>query len=904
MREAERVEHINRLVDGIQIIGPGSMFERFGAKFLDHHLGDVDLIHRGLNAQLNPVGGVVDSVDDAGRIAGEYSIEKDYFQARWAKPTNDLLHVLRTHPDVQDIYLLSSQASTPASIKAATERVGAWPGFAGRTIHFYDARRIAEVIVDDLLLDDTAMRALVEHLPVLDRILNEHRATLTLPAVDPRRVALPEVEAQIDAALTDENPVVAISGLAGTGKSDAAAAYADSRRHLYKMTMWIEGRELTKVTDLYSKDLGRGGAELNIAGMLKSRKCLLVIDDLPPEITLAELKPLCGLSSRILVTRREPEREDISIPSFGLAEARQILDRDLDVPCPVEVLNALMGAVGGHPMSFALVNNAVAKGAATWTEVGEDCDSIAELSDGRERLADRVLGRLKPLLAAELAVFDWVGRPSCDQRFLKSVIRLPGMVKIRGQGLLAADRPTIARLHDVVYASLKVQGWLSADRAASLDEQLDAHLGVLIEEESLALLIFATTMRAKLEAEAAVRFSPAVLLALLELWRPEDVDRRAIGDPAAHLALLEARGTPATYVETRFILEAIEGLYRLDKIVSIDAAKAQLERRLPLFTRLLALEVVNPLSLVETRHHWGKALKILERVEEALEQFEAVMAGDHPLDATRLQLIRLYAGKDDRAVVLADEILTAAERPLTVVSSVVLGVVENLSWAKGKALDDLFAKHGDIVEREIISAADAGLEQAYTALAAVGRYWSWNEPARLKRIFDAIPTTPIEAADDRTSGALGEILMKLGKYPPNRDLQEGAVAYFMSIDVPNDFQLQKYGEVLIDLGRHEDAEIVLRRVTKLDTDAFANYRLSQATLGQGKANDALSFIDMALAQLDAKGERFRSSFLQQRFFVGKAQADPGAVDDLERAIGFCEPGKFRTSLERLRAREM
>lgn len=900
MREAQRVEHIDRLIAGVGLIGPGPMFERFGAKFLDHHL-EVGLMHRGLNAQLNPVGGTVDSVDDPGRVAGEYSIEKDYFQARWAKPTNDLLHVVKTHPDVKDIYLLSSQLATAAGINAAKVRVGAWPGFAGRTIHFYDARRIVEVIVDEMLLDDGAMGALVEHLPVLDRILNEHRATLTLPTIDPRRVALPSVEAAIDAALSDENPVIAISGVAGTGKSDAAAAYADSRRNLYKVAMWVEGSELVKLADLSSQRLWRGGADLNVAGLLKSRACLLIIDDLPPEIALADLKALCGRGSRILATRRETAGGDISIPAFSAVEARQILDRDIAERCPDTVLNALMKTVGGHPMSFALVNKAVATGVATWAEVGEDCDSVAEFSDGRERLADRVLGRLKPLLATELTVFEWAGAPSCDHRFLRTAIRTPGLAKIRGQGLLAVDRPAVARLHDVVYASLKVQNWLTSERAAVLDQQFDDHLADLIAEESLALLILTATMRAKLESVAAARFSPAVLVALLHLWRPEELDRGVVGDPDAHLANLETRGVPVTYVETRFILESIEGLYRADKVSAIDDAKVRLAERLPIFERLLNLKVVNPLSRTEIRHHWAKALKILGRIDEASVQFEAVMSGPHPLNATRLQLIRLYAGKSDRAVELADGILTAAETPLTVISSVVLGVVENLSWARGNALDQFFARHGNLIEREIIQAAIAGLDQAYTALATVGRYWSWHEPERLRKIFDAVPVLPPEAADDRTSGALGEILLKLGKYTVNPGLQEAAVAYFGSIKEPNDFQFQKYGEVLIDLRRFPEAEAVLRKAGKINTDAFINYRLSQALLGRGAAGEALAAIELALALL--QNDKFRASFLEQRFLARKAQSDPLAVEDLDAAIAVCQPGKYLARLQLRRADE-
>jgi hypothetical protein len=333
MLEAQRAEHIERLIEGIEMIGPGSSFERFGAKFLDHHL-ELDLVHRGLNVQQNPIGGTVDSVDDASVVAAEYSIEKGYFQGAWAKPTKDMLHVLRTHQDIQDIYLLSSQSTSVADIAAAKARIACWPGFENLTIHFYDARRIAEVITDELLLDDAALGDLVEHLPVLGRILNEDRATLGVPQVDPFRVALKTVEQAIEASLSDENPVVALSGIGGSGKSNAAAAYVAAKGDDYQTPMWVEGAEISKLTDLTEARLWRGGADLNVAGMLQSRRCLLVIDDLPPSIQLSDLRGLCGPGSHILVTRRETEAGDITIPGLTPLEAREILDRDVTEPCP------------------------------------------------------------------------------------------------------------------------------------------------------------------------------------------------------------------------------------------------------------------------------------------------------------------------------------------------------------------------------------------------------------------------------------------------------------------------------------------------------------------------------------------------------------------------------------------
>jgi hypothetical protein len=61
-----RAHHIGRLIEGLRLIAPGAVFERFGSRFLDHYLA-VPLTHRGLNVLGHPVGGTVDTVGENGR---------------------------------------------------------------------------------------------------------------------------------------------------------------------------------------------------------------------------------------------------------------------------------------------------------------------------------------------------------------------------------------------------------------------------------------------------------------------------------------------------------------------------------------------------------------------------------------------------------------------------------------------------------------------------------------------------------------------------------------------------------------------------------------------------------------------------------------------------------------------
>ncbi|WP_034859489.1 hypothetical protein [Sinorhizobium sojae] len=284
MQVSLRTEHIAKLIEGIALI-PGPMFERFGGKLIDEHLQS-RLNHRGLNNANAPVSGTVGSYNDEGTVAAVYSAEKTYFSGDWDKPVRDILHVLREHPDAQDIYLLSSQVAPTGSIPSFVGRVKDWFGWGDRKVHLYDARKVAEIIVDDLLLLDTATQALVEHLPELQRILNASLATLTLPAIDPGRVARSAVSEEIGRRLANF-PVMSISGIGGSGKSDTAAAFTN-HADAYRTVIWIHGHDLKDMTELSSMLLKRAGAEINVAGLLKDYRGLLVIDDLPPTIALGQ----------------------------------------------------------------------------------------------------------------------------------------------------------------------------------------------------------------------------------------------------------------------------------------------------------------------------------------------------------------------------------------------------------------------------------------------------------------------------------------------------------------------------------------------------------------------------------------------------------------------------------------
>lgn len=904
MLEALRINHIGRIIDGIANIGPGPMFERFGAKFLDHHL-KVKLVHRGLNKQLNPVGGTIDSYDDEQRVAAEYSAEKGYFESWMQKPSSDIVHVLRKHPSAKEIYLVSSQEASIGKIPEFASRVADWPGMLDRRLHIYDARRIAETIVDELLLNDTAIEDLAEHLPALDSIIDDAAANRTVPALEARHLARPQVQQMVEHALRNNGPVATISGIGGSGKSEAATAFVSAKRSEYHTCMWIDGDKLRRAEDLRAIRISRGGTDRNVAAMLSTRRCLLIIDDATDDISASELAKMCGTGSHVILTRRRPNVGDLVVPMLDEREAREILDRDVTPRCPQSVLEVLLRTVGGHPLSLVLVNKVVAIGTG-WDEVAKDCADIPELTIGDERLADRMLGRLEPSLSRELQVFEWAGEPACEQRFLRSVISSIGIAKIRQHGLAAPDRPSTVRLHDIVYASVVAQHWLMKERSDELDLKFVEKITCLAAEEGTELYAISFTMRSKLEA-MLVRMpgQPALVLALLEVWNAFDVRPELLPDPVDLAARILSSGAPPERLQVRAALETIEGLYRHWKLVDYDRAKEELRARLPVFEAMKGLTGLDERSRAEIIHHHAKALNILGMHAEARSAFEAVVEGPHPLHAARLQLVRIYSRAPnmiDKAAATADDILSAAATPGQVSNSVLLATVQALPWGAGAWRRKMFDKHADMIAREIIAAADAGSAQAYSALASIGRHWVWHDPDRLKRLLADLQMDRPDILDDSTKTACGELLAQAGKLAGSIDpsLQEKALRYFEAISDPSDFARQKHGQLLVDMGQAADAEVVLRSIK--NPKPFAYYWLSKAQLANDKIDEALGSINEALDGLRKQDSRYRSAFLSHRFDVRKRSGDATCEDDLKSAIGHCEDEKYKGELEaRLKA---
>lgn len=871
---------VQRIVDSLAVLGPGSVFERF-AVLLIEQLRGVTLVQRGSSIGGSPVGGALDATTADGRLAVEASIMKDYFAGAMAKPTGDLDHVLSLAPLAQDIYLLCSQRAATGVIETFTVNAEQRSDMSGRRLHLLDGRSIAELIVDELMLRDDVIDALSEQLPVLSDIRDDHPASLLAPPLTPLYVAHETVDRELDRRLGTD-VCVEVCGIGGIGKSQVAAACLARHRHRFDYAYWINGRDVERVELLSSVHLRRGGGERNVTALLRKGKVFVVIDDASNALTGEVLAGLCGPQSRVLMTRRSATPAAYGMPMLDRERARELLVKGLPTQPSDVQFDVIWKAVGGHPLSLALIN-AAARAEIAWEDLAGDCARFGRLPDDDASLADRILGRLKPLLGLELSVFVWARQSHCDRAFLKAVIGPIALKTLERFGLTAPESAGAVRIHDIVFTSLKAGDWLSSDRAAEIDGRLEAFIVDHIRDDGHFVQRIASQMKHRIAkiVEGGDR-RPGFLYALAMVWSGGSVRVDLLPEPMKLAAELAGQNARVHEVEILVVLETIEAKGRqIKQQVGWTESKGWLAANLGTYDLLLSMTNLTLRQTVEIRHHRAKTLKAIDREEEAETAFREVLA-DFPLPDSKLQLARIVAKRPEgqaEARKLAAEIIDARGRNAGVSSSTVLALGDLLNGHRADWGAELLATHEELFLEEALYSAAAGVSQGYYSLASFVRALVWHAPDRVADLLARLPEpTPLLMDDDQSRAGYAEIMFHAATAGAEKLYLPRALEAYEALSAPDDFQKRKWGETLYRLGRLDDAEALLESVTDESGRIWLAHSLSQVKLAKGQLDDALTLVDVAIEGATGVNGKYRGSFLLQRAKVRIARGENSAED--------------------------
>jgi len=886
---------IQRIVDSLAVVGPGSVFERFAVVLVERMLG-VSLVQRGSSIGGSPVGGALDATSADGRIAVEASIRKDYFVGDMKKPGGDLKHMLALAPLVEDAYLLCSRRAETGVIEAFNVEVAKRAEMVGRRLHLFDGRRIAEVIVDDLLLLDEAIDALSQHLPVLSDIRDDHPASLLAPPLSPLYVAHEEVDQELDRRL--ENDVcVEICGIGGIGKSQAAAACLARHRDRYDYAYWISGRDVERIELLSSVHLRRGGAERNVAAIMRKGSAFIVLDDASDAMTAQALVDMCGPNSRVLVTRRGGPPTAYSLPMFDEALSLELLGKDLDIQPSDADFRVIWGAVGGHPLSLGLVN-AAARAGVPWEDLASDCASIGRLPDGGTLLADRILGRLRPLLGDELSVFVWAGQSHCDRAFLRSVVGPIAFANFERFGVTAPESAGAVRIHDIVFTALGVRDWLTAGRSARIDDELERFIVGHVRNDGNFVQRIASQLRRKIAriVEDGDR-RPAFLYALAVVWSGSAVRVDLLPEPVEMAAELAGRQAHHHEIEILVVLETIEARGRhMRQQSGWHVAEEWLEAALPAYERLLSMKGLSRRQVAEIRHHRAKTLKAVKGYRDAEAEFRAVIA-DFPLPDSKLQLARIVSRRADgheEARRLALDIVEEHARKRGVSSSTLMALGDLLNGNRATWAADVLANHEELFLNEALYAAASGVSQGYHSIASFVRALVWHAPERVSEVLERLPEpTPLLMDDDQSRAGFAEIMFHAATAGPEELYLPKALEAYEALSAPDDYQKRKWGETLYRLGRLDDAEDLLETVSDESGRIWLTHNLSQVKLAKGELQLALTLVDESVAGAVGADRKYRSSFLLQRAKVRLAMGEDPSDDIAEGRLETDHSGLLR-----------
>jgi tetratricopeptide (TPR) repeat protein len=899
MNEDLRRRYVRDLILDLQQVG-GARLEQLIRPFWDHLAGG-PVIARGLNVEGAPVGDNVDAVWPDGSVS-EASSDAKYFVKPYSKPNKDLRHALKLDPTATRVRLFSTRTADSTAMAYFKRRKTALK-LRGIELDVWDGRRIAEYIVDKLLIDERFVARVGDALPNLRRISEQNAASARVPALDPLYGGRADDEDVVLARL-NLNKALVLFGLGGIGKTELACAIAHRERDKFELAVWVDGEGIAGFEQLRAFDIRLNGYRLNVLGLLSLHKTLLILDNIGVDLDVNQLAGACNSDSRVLITSRvEFGTTPVQLGFVGRERTRQIISAGVQTECPDHVLDAILATVDGHPLVLRMLNQ-FSKEGHDWDLVKEQCLHIVGAPDEkRQTVARRILERHLDVLGGELAFFAWCGSATVDRDLFEAALGLIGREKLQRWGLIARGQSDAIRLHDVVFESVKRLVDRLPVESQRFESALETYLCRQISPKSLGFFRVVNRHRGLIEGLLTISQRPGVLRYAYLHGRPaSQLTSQLIGDPDQD-ANLEPRGDRKAWVLS--IVESIEVDYRRTRDLGDKAnAKEVLRRRLQIFDRLLANNSLSDEEREIVRHHKGKSLLKVGQEKEALKTFQEVAAEPGNHYATKLQIARLSENDPEFAKSLIFEIIDAEYvRPGSVSMSVLL---ETLGTLRRRHLrqfvDEVTSQYGKFMCQQIKAAACSGEDQPIHAFAGVGPDWSYKHPELFLEVLQEIELgLPEDAEDDderlaiaRLLVAAGKMLLRQGNISEAMHRFTQSITFFETITRRTCFVCTHYADALLRLGRASEAAEILDSVESQHREAYWLLRRTEAHCALKEFHDARKCIEKAL---DGDLHERRSTFLAQYAEVLASLKDPTHEMVLRQAIEHCDNDHYRRELE-------
>ncbi|WP_111828147.1 hypothetical protein [Acinetobacter colistiniresistens] len=913
MKQEVRNSYIARLSEEISGSLAGNNFERFGYIISDHYFSDYEMINKGTNVDGAPVGHIVDSVSTDASVVTEYSSEKDYF-SNLKKIKKDIKHSFNHYKgSLTKLLLLGSSSCRPKMQTLLNKRAARIKKHLNFEIIVWDSRMISEYIIDEMLFDESDIGRLSYYLPYLRQIRNESILNLSLPQKFDKYVSREEIEDPLVERLQSGESIV-ISGLGGSGKSSLANSIAHKIKYDFEIVIWLDASSVERLEDLGAWDLYRNSHILNLLGIIKSRRCLLILDNLSINSSTEELEGICSNNSVIIATRREVHfSSDYNLPLLDENSARQILENNIGTACPDEIFALLYELIGGYPLVYSLMNANLISGEYEWEDIRLDCDSIHQYSDDKNKLlAERLLGHLGEAYKNELSFIRSCRGKQIDSSFAKSAIRPIGISKLKRSAVLTQASRDLLKIHDIVY---EILGHINLDDFDISNEMSDyltdkrekdwsSFLKVSCRHEELISYLLKENKTEILQYSHIISRNPADV----EITCLQNLDEQLD-------SIRGACNNQSVSIKASLILETIEVLYRVTRDGegenSWEKAQAFLKTSLSIYDELVSLEFVDASLKAIIKHHKAKALLWINDEESKCQAkiiFSELSSQETHLREAQLQLARILIKENDSdgAKDLIESILDSPNSQDNKASiSVYLATFELLSRKQLSTFRSEFNNRFSRTVSELIKESMSyGYDQAYRAFSVFSQNWSFQKPEEFLDLFGSLSLPNARGMkDDYAKRSIANLYLQAGKVYESQCMEKAKPMFFLALEYydhignKNAFDKRRIAEIYCRACEHETSEKnSLALFEENNEDPFVLYWLSKAQFNLDKFPDSLLNIEAAINYLKTDNVQYKSSFLELQSDILKGRGDENYVEILKEAIAVCDDDKYKGML--------
>jgi len=903
MNKNQRKNYVQKIENSLSSIG-GQDFT-FLAQIILQEKYKLQFELRGQTVSGEPVGHSLDANSLDRSIVSEFGKESGYFaDKKNSKIVGDIDHAINLAPQSNRIVLMSTQICGPKKYTELQDYFTTVSKTSKKNIDLIDGRKIAEFIVDDILLSSTpeVIGQLIELVPGLEQIHNENIFTNTFPTLRAKNFKRLIDEFEILKKLNDSKSVQ-LFGISGIGKTYLSLSIAQSISGTNDnwLKIWIPGHSISNASDLHGLQIEGYGVKQNVIGLMQRFNCILIIDGLENDIEAVIDKIVTDVNGeyRLIVTSQTKANVPSTYPVKFVDESigMEILNQDVVDSCPTGIYNQIVTALGAHPFLLNQINILIRSNELTWKAIPKELDHITGSEDEKKHVFyNRLFKNHINSLGKELTLLKWAGSKELEYSFLENMIGHTGIRKLKARDFFNIYNKTIYTLHDIVFKSL-VQSEIVVN-----DKPLEEKFQKILEKAYHSFnpdyyrmihvhkdLIENILKAGNLEGIYSYSYLLACNLDTFEEGLIRTYENGLLKN-------LFENYNSTQYFTLMSWIEMTEIKYRILKREGRAKANEFLEKIVTELSQYL--DDANNLPkdvLMDVMNHFGKFQRNIGQNKAAIITFEHLLKLEPGFCAAKFHLAKLLRNDDKpRARLYLTEIINAYGKDQEVSPTIVLASFKEFKVYR--EFDDLFLNKfiddfRDLISQTMVSKFDL----PYEVLGALSSKIGFNYPDKIIALAESLPIPSENSLENNTLFDVGQIYYNtakaykdLGNITKGAEYADQSLAFYSRLKRPTDFHLRFIAESYLLKG---EARLALEHLDKVTQpgELWTSYTRAKAQRMANEYNEALATINHCLQLV----QRPTTVFLRERALIKISMNDQTHKDDYDLALKHSDEGKFR-----------